>query len=82
MIQIDSYEVIIKFSCIFAAEGKVDKSKDAKKRKSGPATPADVKGAKKKPPGDPKQPQGFDRGLEPERIIGEQKSFKPHRDLF
>lgn len=50
----------------------MDKSKDAKKRKSGPATPADVKGAKKKPPGDPKQPQGFDRGLEPERIIGKQ----------
>ncbi|XP_053616977.1 chromobox protein homolog 1-like [Plodia interpunctella] len=51
------------------SEGKVSKTdKDAKKRKSSAATP-DLKGAKKSK-SDEKKPSGFDRGLEPEKIIG------------
>ncbi|XP_045453959.1 chromobox protein homolog 1-like [Melitaea cinxia] len=51
------------------AEGKLSKTdKDVKKRKSSAATP-DLKGAKKSK-GDDKKASGFDRGLEPEKIIG------------
>ncbi|XP_059051489.1 chromobox protein homolog 1-like isoform X2 [Achroia grisella] len=51
------------------AEGKVTKiEKDPKKRKSSAATP-DLKGAKKSK-SDDKKASGFDRGLEPEKIIG------------
>ncbi|KAJ2942792.1 hypothetical protein O0L34_g14979 [Tuta absoluta] len=51
------------------AEGKVAKpDKDVKKRKSTAATP-DLKGAKKSK-SDDKKASGFDRGLEPEKIIG------------
>lgn len=50
------------------AEGKMTKTdKDSKKRKSA-ATP-DLKGAKKSK-SDDKKASGFDRGLEPEKIIG------------
>ncbi|XP_059051473.1 chromobox protein homolog 1-like isoform X1 [Achroia grisella] len=50
-------------------EGKVTKiEKDPKKRKSSAATP-DLKGAKKSK-SDDKKASGFDRGLEPEKIIG------------
>lgn len=48
-------------------KGKVD-NKDPKKRKSSAATP-DLKGAKKSK-SDDKKASGFDRGLEPEKIIG------------
>uniref|UniRef100_A0A6M2DTA4 Heterochromatin protein 1 n=1 Tax=Xenopsylla cheopis TaxID=163159 RepID=A0A6M2DTA4_XENCH len=49
---------------------KKDGNKDAnlKKRKSNPISSSDQKGAKKKPIEDRKQ--GFERGLEAERIIG------------
>ncbi|CAK1590339.1 unnamed protein product [Parnassius mnemosyne] len=51
------------------AEGKTSKvEKDPKKRKSTAATP-DLKGAKKSK-SDEKKSSGFDRGLEPEKIIG------------
>ncbi|CAB3220434.1 unnamed protein product [Arctia plantaginis] len=51
------------------AEGKTVKvDKDLKKRKSSAATP-DLKGAKKAKTDD-KKASGFDRGLEPEKIIG------------
>ncbi|KPI98920.1 PREDICTED: chromobox protein homolog 1-like [Papilio xuthus] len=51
------------------AEGKINKiEKDPKKRKSSAATP-DLKGAKKTKPDD-KKASGFDRGLDPEKIIG------------
>lgn len=50
------------------AEGKGKIEKDAKKRKSSAATP-DLKGAKKSK-SDDKKASGFDRGLEPEKIIG------------
>ncbi|RVE50306.1 hypothetical protein evm_005141 [Chilo suppressalis] len=51
------------------AEGKTSKTdKDSKKRKSSAATP-DLKGAKKTK-SDDKKASGFDRGLEPEKIIG------------
>ncbi|KAM3963868.1 heterochromatin protein 1beta-like protein [Aphomia sociella] len=51
------------------AEGKTNKpEKDPKKRKSSAATP-DLKGAKKSKTDD-KKASGFDRGLEPEKIIG------------
>ncbi|XP_045771131.1 chromobox protein homolog 1-like [Maniola jurtina] len=51
------------------AEGKGNKiDKDPKKRKSSAATP-DLKGAKKSK-SDDKKTSGFDRGLEPEKIIG------------
>ncbi|KAI8442209.1 hypothetical protein MSG28_005793 [Choristoneura fumiferana] len=51
------------------AEGKTTKiDKDVKKRKSSAATP-DLKGAKKSK-SDDKKASGFDRGLEPEKIIG------------
>ncbi|CAH2052111.1 unnamed protein product, partial [Iphiclides podalirius] len=51
------------------AEGKVNKiDKDPKKRKNSAATP-DLKGAKKTKTDD-KKASGFDRGLEPEKIIG------------
>ncbi|XP_026754860.1 chromobox protein homolog 1-like isoform X2 [Galleria mellonella] len=51
------------------AEGKGSKTdKDPKKRKSSAATP-DLKGAKKSK-SDDKKASGFDRGLEPEKIIG------------
>ncbi|XP_073948327.1 chromobox protein homolog 3-like isoform X1 [Choristoneura fumiferana] len=50
-------------------EGKTTKiDKDVKKRKSSAATP-DLKGAKKSK-SDDKKASGFDRGLEPEKIIG------------
>ncbi|XP_063540954.1 chromobox protein homolog 1-like isoform X2 [Cydia strobilella] len=52
-----------------SAEGKTPKvDKDVKKRKSTAATP-DLKGAKKSK-SDDKKASGFDRGLEPEKIIG------------
>ena len=50
------------------SEGKGVKEKEAKKRKSTAATP-DLKGAKKTK-SDDKKASGFDRGLEPEKIIG------------
>ncbi|XP_049699280.1 chromobox protein homolog 1 isoform X2 [Helicoverpa armigera] len=51
------------------AEGKsVKVDKDVKKRKSAVPTP-DLKGAKKAK-SDDKKASGFDRGLEPEKIIG------------
>lgn len=51
------------------SEGKTVKvDKDAKKRKSAVPTP-DLKGAKKAK-SDDKKASGFDRGLEPEKIIG------------
>lgn len=54
---------------LIISEGKTVKvDKDAKKRKSAVATP-DLKGAKKAKTDD-KKASGFDRGLEPEKIIG------------
>ncbi|XP_013146824.1 PREDICTED: chromobox protein homolog 1-like isoform X2 [Papilio polytes] len=52
------------------AEGKITNKmeKEPKKRKSSAATP-DLKGAKKIK-ADDKKSSGFDRGLEPEKIIG------------
>ncbi|KOB64235.1 Heterochromatin protein 1beta-like protein [Operophtera brumata] len=51
------------------SEGKTAKpDKDVKKRKSSAATP-DLKGAKKSKT-DEKKTSGFDRGLDPEKIIG------------
>lgn len=47
--------------------------KEAKKRKSAAATP-DLKGAKKIKT-DERKTSGFDRGLEPEKIIGKQVQF-------
>merc|ERR1711974_532999 len=46
---------------------KSDKKKEAEKRKSG-ATSSDASSKKKK--GDEEKPRGFDRSLDPERIIG------------
>lgn len=48
---------------------KNDKKKEADKRKSGPAS-SDSSTSKKKKGGDDEKPRGFDRGLDPERIIG------------
>lgn len=50
--------------------------KDSKKRKSAAATP-DLKGAKKAK-SDDKKASGFDRGLEPEKIIGNLIFFDSH----
>lgn len=52
------------------SEGKITNKmeKEPKKRKSSAATP-DLKGAKKIK-ADDKKSSGFDRGLEPEKIIG------------
>jgi chromobox protein 1 len=44
--------------------------KEEKKRKSTASTGEDKKPAKKKQSDEDKKPQGFDRGFEPERIIG------------
>lgn len=48
---------------------KNEKKKEADKRKSGPASSDSSTSKKKKGDGDEK-PRGFDRGLDPERIIG------------
>ncbi|XP_077299124.1 chromobox protein homolog 3-like isoform X2 [Arctopsyche grandis] len=48
--------------------GKIEKTKEIKKKKPS-MSPLDLKGAKKKAPDD-KKAQGFDKGLEPEKIIG------------
>ena len=45
---------------------KGDKKKEAEKRKSGPVDTS----SKKKKGGDDDKPRGFDRSLDPERIIG------------
>merc|ERR1711981_104003 len=46
------------------------KKKDADKRKSSGAVAGDSAGGKKKKAGDDDKPRGFDRSLDPERIIG------------
>ena len=46
-----------------------EKKKEADKRKSGPATSANSE-KKKKAAADDDKPKGFNRGLDPERIIG------------
>lgn len=50
-------------------KGASKPEKELKKRKSSSAATPDLKGAKKKP-SDEKKASGFDRGLEPEKIIG------------
>jgi chromobox protein 1 len=49
---------------------KEQAKKDEKKRKPNSCPGEEKKSAKKKQSDEDKKPQGFDRGLEPERIIG------------
>jgi chromobox protein 1 len=49
---------------------KKQAKKDDKRKKRGSSPPEDKKPAKKKQNEEDKEPEGFDRGLEPERIIG------------
>lgn len=52
-----------------ADKKKKEKEKE-KKRKSGTGAGDEVAKKKKKPAEDDSKPRGFDRGLEPDRIIG------------
>lgn len=61
-------------------EGKVEKSKEIKKKKPT-LTPSDIKGAKKKAPDD-KRGLGFEKGLLPEKIIGILFQHKYYYTIF
>ena len=53
---------------------KEQAKKDDKRKKRGSSPPEDKKPSKRKQSDEDKKPQGFDRGLEPERIIGDTDS--------